>query len=178
MAGCDEKGPHLFETCPSGNYFELFGSNSQHTGLNRAFCFVPKPDRDRLAQVLCHGHRWALNLSKDIPGLLAKRRVACRSPLLIFSCPEQRRSISQTSRLQMSMPWSSTDWRLPAREPTTHRLFLLGPRTLYLCYRTAYQGHRSAEAVAKARPKTSPGHEQDDLVGSVLDDQEHRSRRD
>lgn len=24
VAGCDEKGPHLFETCPSGNYFEYY----------------------------------------------------------------------------------------------------------------------------------------------------------
>lgn len=24
VAGYDEKGPHLFETCPSGNYFEYY----------------------------------------------------------------------------------------------------------------------------------------------------------
>ena len=24
VAGSDEKGPHLFETCPSGNYFEYY----------------------------------------------------------------------------------------------------------------------------------------------------------
>jgi len=43
VAGCDEKGPHLFETCPSGNYFEYYAmaiggrSTSAKTYLEKHF---------------------------------------------------------------------------------------------------------------------------------------------
>lgn len=43
VAGVDEKGPHLFETCPSGNYFEYFAmaiggrSTSAKTYLEKHF---------------------------------------------------------------------------------------------------------------------------------------------
>merc|ERR1712079_528594 len=43
VAGVDEKGPHLFETCPSGNYFEYHAmaiggkSTSAKTYLEKHF---------------------------------------------------------------------------------------------------------------------------------------------
>jgi len=43
VVGCDEKGPHIFETCPSGNYFEYFAmaiggrSTSAKTYLEKHF---------------------------------------------------------------------------------------------------------------------------------------------
>lgn len=37
VAGCDSKGPHLFNTCPSGNYYEYramaIGARAQVGGL-------------------------------------------------------------------------------------------------------------------------------------------------
>lgn len=48
VAGCDEKGPHLYETCPSGNYFDdLFirhgeAPNTSNTS-NTSIGFVEPP---------------------------------------------------------------------------------------------------------------------------------------
>jgi 20S proteasome subunit alpha 6 len=54
--GCDEKGPHIFETCPSGNYFEYFAmaiggrSTSAKTYLEKQFESFPSMDVDGLVQ--------------------------------------------------------------------------------------------------------------------------------
>ena len=51
VAGCDEKGPHLYETCPSGNYFEYYamapwaslgcwGCFTQHTEMLSLWWFM------------------------------------------------------------------------------------------------------------------------------------------
>jgi len=54
VGGVDEKGPHLFETCPSGNYFEYhamaIGGRSQaaKTYLEKHFETFPKADSDAL----------------------------------------------------------------------------------------------------------------------------------
>lgn len=56
VAGCDEKGPHLFETCPSGNYFEYFAmaiggrSTSAKTYLEKHFEKFATLDVDGLVQ--------------------------------------------------------------------------------------------------------------------------------
>ncbi|KAF7457916.1 putative proteasome subunit alpha type 1 [Cryptosporidium felis] len=54
LAGYDESGPHLFETCPSGNCFEYYsiaiGSRSQasKTYLEKHFGSFPNCDRNQL----------------------------------------------------------------------------------------------------------------------------------
>lgn len=54
VAGCDEKGPHLFETCPSGNYFEYYAmaiggrSTSAKTYLEKHFADFESCDVDAL----------------------------------------------------------------------------------------------------------------------------------
>jgi len=56
VAGCDEKGPHLFETCPSGNYFEYYAmaiggkSTSAKTYLEKHFDKFADCDLDGLLQ--------------------------------------------------------------------------------------------------------------------------------
>jgi len=56
VAGCDEKGPHLFETCPSGNYFEYYAmaiggrSTSAKTYLEKHFDKFSSADPDALVQ--------------------------------------------------------------------------------------------------------------------------------
>jgi len=56
VVGCDEKGPQLFETCPSGNYFEYFAmaiggrSTSAKTYLEKHFDSVPALGADALVQ--------------------------------------------------------------------------------------------------------------------------------
>jgi len=56
VAGCDEKGPHLFETCPSGNYFEYYAmaiggrSTSAKTYLEKHFEKFPDLAVDDLIQ--------------------------------------------------------------------------------------------------------------------------------
>lgn len=54
VAGCDEKGPHLYETCPSGNYFEYYAmaiggrSTSAKTYLEKHFADFETSDIDAL----------------------------------------------------------------------------------------------------------------------------------
>mmetsp|Transcript_49414 Transcript_49414/g.128199 ORF Transcript_49414/g.128199 Transcript_49414/m.128199 type:complete len:265 (-) Transcript_49414:93-887(-) len=56
VAGVDEKGPHLFETCPSGNYFEYYAmaiggrSTSAKTYLEKNFESFPDADVDALCK--------------------------------------------------------------------------------------------------------------------------------
>jgi len=56
VAGVDEKGPHLYETCPSGNYFEYFAmaiggrSTSAKTYLEKNFEKFDKADLETLIQ--------------------------------------------------------------------------------------------------------------------------------
>lgn len=56
VAGCDDKGPHLFETCPSGNYFEYHAmaiggrSTSAKTYLEKHFEKFADMDKDSLIQ--------------------------------------------------------------------------------------------------------------------------------
>ena len=58
VAGLDEKGPHLYMNCSSGNYFEYqafaIGARSQtaKTYLERKFEAFPECSRDEL---ICHG---------------------------------------------------------------------------------------------------------------------------
>eukprot|EP00931_Biecheleriopsis_adriatica_P053066 TRINITY_DN3099_c0_g1_i1.p1 TRINITY_DN3099_c0_g1~~TRINITY_DN3099_c0_g1_i1.p1 ORF type:complete len:265 (+),score=72.91 TRINITY_DN3099_c0_g1_i1:147-941(+) len=54
VVGCDEKGPHVFETCPSGNYFEYYAmaiggrSTSAKTYLEKHFADFESADADAL----------------------------------------------------------------------------------------------------------------------------------
>lgn len=54
VAGVDEKGPHIFETCPSGNYYEYFAmaiggrSTSAKTYLEKHFDSFKTADVDAL----------------------------------------------------------------------------------------------------------------------------------
>lgn len=56
VAGCDEKGPHLFETCPSGNFFEYYAmaiggrSTSAKTYLEKHFESFQTASVDQLIQ--------------------------------------------------------------------------------------------------------------------------------
>merc|ERR1711879_442567 len=56
VAGVDERGPHLFETCPSGNYFEYFAmaiggkSTSAKTYLEKHFANFADADLETLIQ--------------------------------------------------------------------------------------------------------------------------------
>lgn len=56
VAGVDEKGPHLFETCPSGNYYEYYAmaiggrSTSAKTYLEKHFEKFSTADTDALIQ--------------------------------------------------------------------------------------------------------------------------------
>lgn len=56
VAGVDEKGPHLFETCPSGNFFEYYAmaiggkSTSAKTYLEKHFSTFEGCDLDTLIQ--------------------------------------------------------------------------------------------------------------------------------
>merc|ERR1712151_991582 len=56
VAGVDEKGPHLFETCPSGNFFEYHAmaiggrSNAAKTYLEKHFATFGDADEKTLLQ--------------------------------------------------------------------------------------------------------------------------------
>jgi len=56
VAGFDEKGPHLFQTCPSGNYFELYAmaiggrATSAKTYLEKHFEKFPEMPLEELIQ--------------------------------------------------------------------------------------------------------------------------------
>jgi 20S proteasome subunit alpha 6 len=56
VAGCDEKGPHLYQTCPDGNYFEYFSmaiggrSTSAKTYLEKHFEKFPDLSNNDLIQ--------------------------------------------------------------------------------------------------------------------------------
>merc|ERR1712050_702974 len=56
VAGCDETGPHLFETCPSGNFFEYYAmaiggkSTSAKTYLEKHFETFKDIDVKQLVQ--------------------------------------------------------------------------------------------------------------------------------
>merc|ERR1711879_518762 len=56
VAGVDEKGPHLFETCPSGNFFEYHAmaiggrSNAAKTYLEKHFATFGDADESTLLQ--------------------------------------------------------------------------------------------------------------------------------
>lgn len=56
VAGCDDNGPHLFETCPSGNYFEYHAmaiggrSTSAKTYLEKHFEKFADMDKNSLIQ--------------------------------------------------------------------------------------------------------------------------------
>eukprot|EP00439_Symbiodinium_sp_Y106_P026572 s1586_g3.t1 len=78
VAGCDEKGPHLFETCPSGNYFEYYAmaiggrSTSAKTFLEKHFADFETADVDALVK---HGLE-AMNKTtswRQIPGAFGRR---------------------------------------------------------------------------------------------------------
>merc|ERR1719359_2115179 len=57
IAGVDEKGPHLFETCPSGNYFEYYAmaigsrSTSAKTYMEKNLENFKKADSETLLQM-------------------------------------------------------------------------------------------------------------------------------
>merc|ERR1712216_927043 len=59
VAGCDEKGPHLFETCPSGNFFEYYAmaiggrSTSAKTYLEKKFPEFKSASVEALIQHAC-----------------------------------------------------------------------------------------------------------------------------
>merc|ERR1719329_954616 len=54
VVGCDEKGPHVFETCPSGNFFEYYAmaiggrSTSAKTYLEKHFATFADADLQTL----------------------------------------------------------------------------------------------------------------------------------
>jgi len=56
VAGYDEQGPHIFQTCPSGNYFEYYAmaiggrSTSAKTFLEKHFDKFPDMQTDELVQ--------------------------------------------------------------------------------------------------------------------------------
>eukprot|EP00931_Biecheleriopsis_adriatica_P053067 TRINITY_DN3099_c0_g1_i2.p1 TRINITY_DN3099_c0_g1~~TRINITY_DN3099_c0_g1_i2.p1 ORF type:complete len:288 (+),score=68.58 TRINITY_DN3099_c0_g1_i2:65-865(+) len=56
VVGCDEKGPHVFETCPSGNFFEYYAmaiggrSTSAKTYLEKHFESFESADCDALVK--------------------------------------------------------------------------------------------------------------------------------
>merc|ERR1719464_2502543 len=56
VVGCDQKGPHIYETCPSGNYFEYFAmaiggrSTSAKTYLEKHFESFENESADSLVQ--------------------------------------------------------------------------------------------------------------------------------
>jgi len=59
VVGCDEQGPHIYETCPSGNYFEYFSMaiggrcTSAKTYLEKHFESFPKTGADDLVKHAC-----------------------------------------------------------------------------------------------------------------------------
>ncbi|CAE7372447.1 Psma1 [Symbiodinium natans] len=57
VAGCDEKGPHLYETCPSGNYFESLGSAElQRSNLRRRYYAMAIGGRSTSAKTYLEKH--------------------------------------------------------------------------------------------------------------------------
>lgn len=72
LAGYDESGPHLFETCPSGNCFEYYsiaiGSRSQasKTYLERHFKEFPICDKDQLILHSLRALRSSLSSEQEI----------------------------------------------------------------------------------------------------------------
>ena len=66
VGGYDATGPHLFQTCPSGNYFEFYamaiGSRSQaaKTYLERKYKTFPEASRDELIRHALHAVKESL----------------------------------------------------------------------------------------------------------------------
>ncbi|CAN8075667.1 unnamed protein product [Agarophyton chilense] len=82
IAGYDATGPHLFQTCPSGNYYEYYamaiGSRSQgaKTYLERSFENFPDCTLDQLAKHAVLALRETVSSSKDTELTLENTAVA------------------------------------------------------------------------------------------------------
>lgn len=82
LAGYDATGPHLFQTCPSGNYYEYYamaiGSRSQgaKTYLERTFDSFPECTVDQLAKHAVLALRETVSSSKDTELTLENTAVA------------------------------------------------------------------------------------------------------
>lgn len=71
VAGVDENGPHLYQTCPSGNYFEYLAmaigarSQSAKTYLERTYTTLADADVEALVQAAVTALRETVTSSKD-----------------------------------------------------------------------------------------------------------------
>lgn len=71
VAGVDENGPHLYQTCPSGNYFEYLAmaigarSQSAKTYLERTYTTLADADVEALVQSAVTALRETVTSSKD-----------------------------------------------------------------------------------------------------------------
>lgn len=71
VAGVDENGPHLYQTCPSGNYFEYLAmaigarSQSAKTYLERTYTTLADADVEALVQAAVTALRETVASSKD-----------------------------------------------------------------------------------------------------------------
>jgi len=78
VAGVDEKGPHLFETCPSGNHFEYYAmaiggrSTSAKTYLEKNFESFPDAD----VSALCKHAMEAMNKTTTTDQSLTTKNTA------------------------------------------------------------------------------------------------------
>ncbi|KDO19917.1 hypothetical protein SPRG_14825 [Saprolegnia parasitica CBS 223.65] len=72
VAGVDKNGPHLFQTCPSGNYYEYnaiaIGARSQsaRTYLEKHFETFPNSSKDDLIKHALQGIRGCLEGSQEL----------------------------------------------------------------------------------------------------------------
>lgn len=93
IAGYDSSGPHLFQTCPSGNYFEYVSiaigarSQSAKTYLERTFTEFSSCDLDALTKHAVTALRETVSSSKDTDLTVENTSVAVVGkgmPLTIF----------------------------------------------------------------------------------------------
>ncbi|KAI9909173.1 hypothetical protein PsorP6_015152 [Peronosclerospora sorghi] len=72
VAGVDKKGVHLYQTCPSGNYYEYKGiaigsrSQSARTYLEKHFESFPNLSKDELIQHALQGARGCLQGNQEL----------------------------------------------------------------------------------------------------------------
>ncbi|KAF0700299.1 Aste57867_9177 [Aphanomyces stellatus] len=72
VAGVDKNGPHLFQTCPSGNYYEYNGiaigarSQSARTYLEKHFLTFPSLGKDELIKHALQGIRGCLEGTQEL----------------------------------------------------------------------------------------------------------------
>mmetsp|Transcript_31682 Transcript_31682/g.81936 ORF Transcript_31682/g.81936 Transcript_31682/m.81936 type:complete len:262 (-) Transcript_31682:45-830(-) len=92
VVGCDEKGPHLFETCPSGNFFEYFAmaiggrSTSAKTYLEKNFETFKTTSEEGLIQHACE----ALNKTLASDQTLSTKNMS----VVVISANNKYREIS------------------------------------------------------------------------------------